>query len=85
MIYTENQELISKAIEEIKNIPEIEEVLSKQEACKIYHLPEDRSGDIVCMSSSHLQLEALKVNTISRSLRAPSISRGLHERSPFYH
>ena len=85
MIYAENQELISKAIEEIKNIHEIEEVLSKQEACKIYHLPEDRSGDIVCMSSESFTIGSTKSKHDLSSLKEPLRSHGgLHEREvPF--
>ena len=84
-IYAENQELISKAIEEIKKIPEIEEVLSKQEACKIYHLPEDRSGDIVCMSSESFTIGSTKSKHDLSSLKEPLRSHGgLHEREvPF--
>ena len=85
MIYVENQELIPHVLEEIKKIPEIEEVLNKQDACKTYHLPEDRSGDIVCMSSESFSIGSSKSKHDLSSLKEPLRSHGgLHEREvPF--
>ena len=85
MIYVENQELIPHVLEEIKKIPEIEEVLNKQDACKTYHLPEDRSGDIVCMSSESFTIGSSKSKHDLSSLKEPLRSHGgLHEREvPF--
>ena len=85
MIYVENQELIPHVLEEIKKIPEIEEVLNKQDACKAYHLPEDRSGDIVCMSSESFTIGSSKSKHDLSSLKEPLRSHGgLHEREvPF--
>ena len=85
MIYVENQELIPHVVEEIQKIPEIEEVLNKQDACKVYHLPEDRSGDIVCMSSESFTIGSSKSKHDLSSLKEPLRSHGgLHEREvPF--
>ena len=85
MIYVENQELIPHVLEEIKKIPEIEEVLNKQDACKTYHLPEDRSGDIVCMSSESFTIGSSKSKHDLSTLKEPLRSHGgLHEREvPF--
>ena len=85
MIYVENQGLIPHVLEEIKKIPEIEEVLNKQDACKAYHLPEDRSGDIVCMSSESFTIGSSKSKHDLSSLKEPLRSHGgLHEREvPF--
>ena len=85
MIYVENQELIPHVLEEIKKIPEIEEVLNKKDACKTYHLPEDRSGDIVCMSSESFTIGSSKSKHDLSSLKEPLRSHGgLHEREvPF--
>ena len=68
-----------------KKIPEIEEVLNKQDACKAYHLPEDRSGDIVCMSSESFTIGSSKSKHDLSSLKEPLRSHGgLHEREvPF--
>ena len=85
MIYVENQGLIPHVLEEIKKIPEIEEVLNKQDACKAYHLPEDRSGDIICMSSESFTIGSSKSKHDLSSLKEPLRSHGgLHEREvPF--
>ena len=85
MVYVENQSIISNVIDEIKKIHEIEEVLNKQDACKTYHLPEDRSGDIICMSSESFTIgSSLDKHDLS-SLKEPLRSHGgLHEREvPF--
>ena len=85
MIYVENQKLISDVIEEIKKIPQIDEVLNKLDACKIYHLPEDRTGDIICMSSESFTIGSSESKHDLSSLREPLRSHGgLHEREvPF--
>ena len=85
MVYVENQSIISNVIDEIKKIPEIEEVLNKNDACKTYRLPEDRSGDIICMSSESFTIgSSLDKHDLS-SLKEPLRSHGgLHEREvPF--
>jgi len=85
MVYVENQSIIENVVAEIKKIPEIEEVLNKNEACKTYHLPEDRSGDIVCMSSESFTIgSSIEKHDLS-SLKEPLRSHGgLHEREvPF--
>ena len=85
MIYVENQSLISDVVSAIKKLPEIEEVMSKQDACSAYHLPEDRSGDIVCMSSESFTIGSSKSKHDLSSLKEPLRSHGgLHEREvPF--
>ena len=85
MIYVENQKLIPDVIGHIQKIPQIEEVLNKQDACKIYHLPEDRTGDIICMSSESFTIGSSKSKHDLSSLKEPLRSHGgLHEREvPF--
>tara|TARA_Y100000768_G_scaffold277420_1_gene212856 strand:- start:401 stop:1639 length:1239 start_codon:yes stop_codon:yes gene_type:complete len=85
MIYVENQSLISDVVAEIQKVPEIEEVMNKQDACSTYHLPEDRSGDIVCMSSESFTIGSSKSKHDLSSLKEPLRSHGgLHEREvPF--
>ncbi len=85
MIYVENQSLISNVVAEIQKVPEIEEVMNKQEACSAYHLPEDRSGDIICMSSESFTIGSSKSKHDLSSLKEPLRSHGgLHEREvPF--
>ncbi len=85
MIYVENQSLISNVVAEIRKVPEIEEVMNKQEACSAYHLPEDRSGDIICMSSESFTIGSSKSKHDLSSLKEPLRSHGgLHEREvPF--
>ena len=85
MVYVENQSIIENVVAEIKKISEIEEVLNKHDACKTYHLPEDRSGDIVCMSSESYTIgSSIEKHDLS-SLKEPLRSHGgLHEREvPF--
>jgi phosphonoacetate hydrolase len=85
MVYVENQSIIENVVAEIKKIPAIEEVLNKQDACKTYHLPEDRSGDIVCMSSESYTIGSSIDKHDLSSLKEPLRSHGgLHEREvPF--
>jgi phosphonoacetate hydrolase len=85
MVYVENQSIIENVVAEIKKISEIEEVLNKHDACKTYQLPEDRSGDIVCMSSESYTIgSSIEKHDLS-SLKEPLRSHGgLHEREvPF--
>jgi phosphonoacetate hydrolase len=69
----------------LKKSQQIEEVLNKQDACKTYHLPEDRSGDIVCMSSESYTIGSSIDKHDLSSLKEPLRSHGgLHEREvPF--
>ena len=85
MVYVENQSIIENVVAEIKKIPVIEEVLNKQDACKTYHLPEDRSGDIICMSSESYTIGSSIDKHDLSSLKEPLRSHGgLHEREvPF--
>jgi len=85
MVYVENQSIIENVVAEIKKIPAIEEVLNKQDACKTYHLPEDRSGDIVCMSSESYTIGSSIDKHDLSSLKEPLRSHGgLYEREvPF--
>ena len=85
MVYVENQSIIENVVAEIKKIPAIEEVLNKQDACKTYQLPEDRSGDIVCMSSESYTIGSSIDKHDLSSLKEPLRSHGgLHEREvPF--
>ena len=85
MVYVENQSIIENVVAEIKKIPAIEEVLNKQDACKTYHLPEDRSGDIICMSSESYTIGSSIDKHDLSSLKEPLRSHGgLHEREvPF--
>ena len=85
MVYVENQSIIENVVAEIKKIPAIEEVLNKQDACKTYYLPEDRSGDIVCMSSESYTIGSSIDKHDLSSLKEPLRSHGgLHEREvPF--
>jgi len=85
MVYVENQSIIENVVAEIKKISEIEEVLNKHDACKTYQLPEDRSGDIICMSSESYAIgSSIEKHDLS-SLKEPLRSHGgLHEREvPF--
>ena len=84
-IYLENKGDVEAVIKEIKTIKDIEVVLSKKEACAIYNLPEDRTGDIICMSSEFMTIGSSKEKHDLSSLNEPLRSHGgLHEREvPF--
>ena len=84
-IYVENKNDVDSVIKEIKTIKEIEVVLSKEEGCKIYNLPEDRTGDIICMSSEFMTIGSSKDKHDLSGLNEPLRSHGgLHEREvPF--
>ena len=47
---------INDAISEIKKIEDIEVVLTNEVACAQYDLPQDRMGDIICMSSKYMTI-----------------------------
>ena len=84
-IYVEDKNNVDSFIKEIKKIKEIEIVLSKKEGCKIYNLPEDRTGDIICMSSEFMTIGSSKDKHDLSGLNEPLRSHGgLHEREvPF--
>ena len=84
-IYLDNKDDLNKVILEIKKIKDIEVVLNKEEACSKYNLPEDRMGDIICMSSEYMTIGSSKdkhnLSGLKESLRSHG---GLHEREvPF--
>jgi phosphonoacetate hydrolase len=84
-IYLENKDDVEAVIKEIKTIQDIEVVLSKKEACATYNLPEDRTGDIICMSSEFMTIGSSKEKHDLSGLNEPLRSHGgLHEREvPF--
>ena len=84
-IYLKNKNDVDAVIKEIKTIKEIEVVLNKEEGCKIYNLPEDRTGDIICMSSEFMTIGSSKDQHDLSGLNEPLRSHGgLHEREvPF--
>ena len=84
-IYLEEKNDVDAVIKEIKTIKEIEVVLNKDEACITYNLPEDRTGDIICMSSEFMTIGSSKDKHDLSGLNEPLRSHGgLHEREvPF--
>ena len=84
-IYVEDKNNVDSIIKEIKTIKEIEVVLNKEEGCNIYDLPEDRTGDIICMSSEFMTIGSSKDKHDLSGLNEPLRSHGgLHEREvPF--
>ena len=68
-----------------KKIKDIEVVLEKKEACYKYNLPEDRMGDIICMSSEYMTIGSSANKHDLSGLNEPLRSHGgLHEREvPF--
>ena len=84
-IYVEDKNNVDSFIKEIKKIKEIEVVLNKEEGCKTYNLPEDRTGDIICMSSEFMTIGSSKDMHDLSGLNEPLRSHGgLHEREvPF--
>ena len=84
-IYVEDKNEVEAVIKEIKMIKDIEVVLNKEEGCKIYNLPEDRTGDIICMSSEFMTIGSSKDKHDLSGLNEPLRSHGgLHEREvPF--
>ena len=85
MIYLEDKNDSDSVINEIKKIKDIEVVLNKTEACSKYNLPEDRTGDIVCMSSEYMTIGSSENKHNLSGLNEPLRSHGgLHEREvPF--
>jgi phosphonoacetate hydrolase len=84
-IYLENKNNLEDVIKEIKKIKEIEIVLNKEDACKIYNLPEDRTGDVICMSSEFMTIGSSIDKHDLSGLNEPLRSHGgLNEREvPF--
>lgn len=84
-IYVQDKNKVDLVIEEIKTLNEIEVVLNKKEGCEIYNLPEDRTGDIICMSSEFMTIGSSKHKHDLSGLNEPLRSHGgLHEREvPF--
>ena len=84
-IYLDNKNDLDSVIAEIKQIKDIEVVLNKKEACSRYNLPEDRMGDIICMSSEYMTIGSSKEKHNLSGLNEPLRSHGgLHEREvPF--
>tara|TARA_B100001123_G_scaffold442722_1_gene586994 strand:- start:1836 stop:2963 length:1128 start_codon:yes stop_codon:yes gene_type:complete len=69
-IYISEVSKIQLIIDTIKNIQGIDVVFNKNDACKKFYLPPDRTGDIVCMSDENM--------TIGSSLEKHDLS-GLNE------
>ena len=84
-IYLKDKDNVDSVINEIKKIKEIEVVLNKDDACKTYNLPKDRTGDIICMSSEFMTIGSSKDKHDLSGLNEPLRSHGgLHEREvPF--
>tara|TARA_B100000700_G_C15008251_1_gene839666 strand:- start:166 stop:1407 length:1242 start_codon:yes stop_codon:yes gene_type:complete len=84
-IYLSDKNDIEPVITEIKKIKDIEIVLNKEEACSLYNLPKDRTGDIICMSSEFMTIGSSEANHDFSGLNEPLRSHGgLHEREvPF--
>ena len=84
-IYLDNKENLNEVISEIKKIKDIEVVLNKEEACSKYNLPNDRMGDVICMSSEYMTIGSSKNKHNLSELKEPLRSHGgLHEREvPF--
>ena len=84
-IYLDNKEDLNDVISEIKKIKDIEVVLNKEEACSKYNLPNDRMGDVICMSSEYMTIGSSKNKHNLSELKEPLRSHGgLHEREvPF--
>ena len=84
-IYLSDKSMINHAISEIKKFDDIEIVLTNDVACKKYHLPQDRMGDIICMSSKYMTIGSSETAHDFTNLKEPLRSHGgLHEREvPF--
>ena len=76
---------VNHAISEIKKFDDIEIVLTNDVACEKYHLPHDRMGDIICMSSKYMTIGSSETAHDFTNLKEPLRSHGgLHEREvPF--
>ena len=68
-----------------KKFDDIEIVLTNDVACEKYHLPQDRMGDIICMSSKYMTIGSSETAHDFTNLKEPLRSHGgLHEREvPF--
>ena len=84
-IYLKDKTKIDEAMEEIKKIQDIEVVVTNEVGCKEYDLPNDRMGDIICMSSQYMTIGSSESAHDLSKLKEPLRSHGgLHEREvPF--
>ena len=84
-IYLEDKSKVVSVVNAIKEIKDIEIVLTKDEACITYSLPPDRMGDIICMSSEFMTIGSCEDKHNLSGLNEPLRSHGgLHEREvPF--
>ncbi|MBT4950552.1 MAG: phosphonoacetate hydrolase, partial [Pelagibacteraceae bacterium] len=84
-IYLKDKSKIDEAMEEIKKIQEIEIVVTNEVGCKDYDLPNDRMGDIICMTSKYMTIGSSESAHDLSKLKEPLRSHGgLHEREvPF--
>ena len=84
-IYLEDKSKVDSVVNAIKEIKDIEVVLTKDEGCSTYNLPLDRMGDIICMSSEFMTIGSSEDKHNLSGLNEPLRSHGgLHEREvPF--
>ncbi len=84
-IYLEDKSKVDSVVNAIKEIKDIEVVLTKDEGCSTYNLPPDRMGDIICMSSEFMTIGSSEDKHNLSGLNEPLRSHGgLHEREvPF--
>ncbi len=84
-IYLKDKSKLDTVINAIKEIKDIEVVLTKDEGCSAYNLPLDRMGDIICMSSEFMTIGSSENKHNLSGLNEPLRSHGgLHEREvPF--
>ena len=84
-IYLEDKSKVESVVNAIKEIKDIEVVLTKDEGCSTYNLPLDRMGDIICMSSEFMTIGSSEDKHNLSGLNEPLRSHGgLHEREvPF--
>ncbi len=84
-IYLEDKSKVHSVVNAIKEIKDIEVVLTKDEGCSTYNLPPDRMGDIICMSSEFMTIGSSEDKHNLSGLNEPLRSHGgLHEREvPF--
>ena len=84
-IYLKDKSKIDEAMEEIQKIQEIEVVVTNEVGCKDYDLPNDRMGDIICMTAKYMTIGSSERAHDLSKLKEPLRSHGgLHEREvPF--
>ena len=84
-IYLKDKSKIDEAMEEIQKIQEIEVVVTNEVGCKDYDLPNDRMGDIICMTAKYMTIGSSESAHDLSKLKEPLRSHGgLHEREvPF--